>query len=67
MQGIILFYGTEHENQQLGSGFVVHHRILLENERRMFYIVQRVRWCNIIVLNACKSSKGKRDDSKVFL
>ena len=51
----IFFKGKE--NHQLEIGFFVHHRIVSAAKRKEFvsdkmqYIVLRVRWCNIIVLN----------------
>jgi hypothetical protein len=66
----ILFYGKGKENNQLGTVFFVHHRIVRAVKTvglvsdRMSYIVLRGRWCNIIVLNAHATSEEKRDDSK---
>ena len=51
------FYGKGNENHQLGTGFIVHHRIVLAVmtaefvSDRVSYIVLRDRWFNIIVLN----------------
>ena len=48
----------------------VHHRIVSAVKRvqfvsdRVSYIVLRVRWCNIIVLNGHAPSEEKGDDSK---
>jgi len=64
------FYRKGKENHQLGTGFLVHHRIvsvvkILELvSGRMSYIVLRGRWCNIIVLNVHAPSEEKCDDSK---
>ena len=54
----------------MGTGFFVHHRIVLAVKRlefvsvRMSYIVVRGHWCNIIVLNMYAPSEEKSDDSK---
>ena len=54
----------------MGTGFFVHHRIVLAGKRvkfvsdRMSYIVLRGRWCIIIVLKEHAPSEGKSDDSK---
>ena len=54
----------------MGTGFFVHHRIVLVVKRiefvsdRMSYIVRRGRWCKIIVLNAHALSDDKGDNSK---
>jgi hypothetical protein len=58
------------ENQQLGRGVYVHHRIVSAVKTvefvsdRMSYIVLRGRWCNacIIVLSEHAPSEEKRDD-----
>ena len=64
------FYGKGNENNQLGTGFFVHYRIVSEVKRvefvsdRMLYIVLRGCWCKIIVLNVRTSSEEKICDSK---
>ena len=53
----------------MGTGLFVHHRIVSAVKRvefvndRVSYIVQRGRWCNIIVLNVHAPSEEKTDDS----
>jgi len=67
------FYGKGNENHQLGTLLFVHHIIVSTEKRvefvsdRMSYIVLRIRWCNIIVLNVHAPSMGKSDDSRQFL
>jgi len=69
-RGLYYFYGLGNENQKFGTGFIVHHRIVSGVKRvefvsdRMSYVVQRGRWCNIIVLNVRAPSEEKSDDSK---
>jgi hypothetical protein len=71
MKGIyILFYRKGNENHQLGTGFLVHHRIVsaVKTEEfvsdRVSCIALRGRWCNIIVLNVHAPNEEKSDDSK---
>ena len=51
------FYGKGNENRLLGTGLIVHHRIVSAVTTaefvsdRVSYIVLRDRWFNIIVLN----------------
>jgi hypothetical protein len=61
----------ENENRELGTGCVVHNRIISAVKRaecvsdRMSYIVIiRGRWCDIIVLNAVAPTQDKIDDMK---
>jgi len=68
--GAYIFLWKRNENHKLGTGFLVHHRIISAVKRvefvseRVSYIVLRGRCCNIIVLNVHAPSKEKSDDSK---
>jgi exonuclease III len=66
------FYGAGNEDHQLGTGFLVHKRIMSAIKRvefvsdRMSYIILRGRWCNIIVVNVhapCQDTSGAIKDS----
>ena len=54
----------------MGTGFVVHYRIVSAVKRvvfvsdRMSCIVLGGHWCNIVVLNMHAPSEDKGDDSK---
>jgi hypothetical protein len=57
-----VFCGKRNENLQLGTEFVVHHRIVKRVEfvsDSVSHIVLRGRWCNIIVLNVHAPSEEK--------
>jgi len=67
-----LFRGKRNENHQLGTGFVLHHRIVSAVKTEEFVsdrvpcIVLRGRRYNIIVWNVHALSEKKRDDSKDY-
>jgi hypothetical protein len=64
------FYGQGNGDNQLGTGFTVHKRIVSAVRRVQFisdrksYIILRGRWCNIIVLNVHAPCEDKGDDVK---
>jgi hypothetical protein len=64
------FYGQGNGDHRLGTGFLVHKRIVSAFRRvefisdRMSYITLRGRWCNIIVLNVHAPCEDKGDDAK---
>jgi exonuclease III len=63
------FCGRGNENQELGTYFFVHKRIISADKKvefvsdRMSYII-RGRWCNIIVLNVHAQTENKINDIK---
>jgi exonuclease III len=64
------FYGQGNGDHQLGTGFLVHKRIVSAVRRvefigdRMSCIILRGCWCNIIVLNVHTPCEDKGDDVK---
>jgi hypothetical protein len=64
-RGYNFFCGNGNSNYQLGTGFVVHHRILSAVVcDRVSYIVLRGRWCSNVVLHVNAKSEEKINDSK---
>ena len=69
-RGLYFFLWKRNENHQLRTGVFVHQRIASAVKGvefvsdRVSYIVLRVRWCNIIVLNVYAPSEEKNDESK---
>ena len=63
------FYGKGNKYNQLGTGVLVHHRIVSAVERVEFlsdgmsHTVLRGHWCNI-VFNVHAPSEEESDDSK---
>jgi hypothetical protein len=65
-----VFYGKGNDNRDLGTGFVLHKRILSAVKRvefvsdRMSYILLRGCWCDITVLNVHARREDEIDDMK---
>jgi hypothetical protein len=65
------FYRKGNENHVLGTGFLVHKRIISAVmgvkfiSDRMSYIILRCRWCHIIGLNVHAQTEDKIDDVNV--
>jgi hypothetical protein len=58
------------QDYRLGTGFFIHERIISAvttvefiNDR-MSYIISKVRWCNVIVLNVHAQCEDKSDSIK---
>jgi hypothetical protein len=63
-------YGNGNENHEVGTGFIVHKRIISAVKRLEFvidrtsYIILRGVWCDIIVLKVQVPIEDKTDDIK---
>jgi hypothetical protein len=64
------FYGKGNENHELGTGVLIHKRIITATKRvesvsdRMLHIIQRVHWFHTIVLHGHAPTEDKTDDVK---
>jgi len=69
-RGLTFFYEKGNENHLIGTGFFVHHRIVLAVKRVEFasdsvlYKVLRGRSCNIIVRNVFSTNEEESYNSK---
>jgi hypothetical protein len=61
-------YGKGNENHELGTVFFVHKRTIsavIEFVRdRMPYIIIKIRWCHIVVLNVHATTDDKSNEVK---
>jgi hypothetical protein len=66
----IFFYRKRNDKHELGTGSFVHKRIISAIKMaefvtdRMSYIILRICWCHIIVLNVHAPTENKADDVK---
>jgi hypothetical protein len=67
---ICIFCRKRNETHELGTGFVVHKRIMSAVKRIEFvsdtisYMILRGHWCHVIVLNIHAPTEDKIDDVK---
>jgi hypothetical protein len=63
-------YGKGNDEHKLGTGFLVHKRVISAFKRvefssdRVSYIIPRGRWCHIIVMNVHAPTQDKTDNVK---
>ena len=69
----LFFYGKGNENRQLGTGFILHRRIVPAVQKvkfvsdRMSYIRLKGRWSNTVVLNVHARTAEKTTTQGVVL